>query len=72
MNQSELSTVRRRFVERLGLRIGSHTAEYVLKQLDAGVAFPVLAGDARTGRAVRAVVKPSELGTPVTGATESV
>ena len=53
------------FVQRLGLRIGSETAAYALRQMaggraglpiGAGAAVPVMGADARTGVAVRATV----------------
>ena len=63
--------VRRLFLERLGLRIGPETAAYVLRRLEAGHAalplgevaggIPVMAGDARTGVAVRRTISVSQI-----------
>ena len=63
--------VRKLFLERLGLRIGPETAAYVLRRLEAGhVALPlgdapggipVMAGDARTGVAVRRMISVSQI-----------
>ena len=53
MNQE---TVRRVLRESAGLRVGTHTAGYVVAQLRDGQAqkgFFVMGGDARTGRPVR-------------------
>ena len=63
--------VRKLFLNRLGLRIGPETAAYVLRRLEAGQAapglgepageIPVMAGDARTGAAVRRFVHPWQI-----------
>lgn len=53
--------IRKQFVERLGLRIGSQTAAYVVRQLQTGHAFPVLGADARSGAPVRTTVDPVTL-----------
>ena len=68
MNPDE---VRKLFLHRLGLRIGPETAAYVLRRLQAGQsALPigdaaggiaVMAGDARTGVAVRRTVDVSQI-----------
>ena len=63
--------VRRLFLHRLGLRIGPETAAYVMRRLEAGQSalsvddapdvIPVMAGDARTGVAVRRMVGLSQI-----------
>jgi hypothetical protein len=72
MNPDEVRTL---FLQRLGLRIGPETAAYVLRRLEAGHAalplggsagesaggIPVMAGDARTGVAVRRTVDASQI-----------
>jgi hypothetical protein len=47
----------------LGLRVGEHTARYVLAQIASGKAtsFSILANDARTGRPVYPKVSAADL-----------
>jgi hypothetical protein len=55
------------FLKKLGLRIQSETAGYVLKQLypdkPSVQPFPVIGADARTGLPVRRMVDPAILET---------
>lgn len=54
--------VRRWLADRLGVRVGPHTADYAARQVaqQAG-GFYVIGGDARTGRPVRMMVPPELL-----------
>ena len=47
----------------LGLRVGDHTARYILARLAAPKAksFPVLANDARTGQPLYPTLNPADL-----------
>ena len=49
---------------RYGVRADPATRAYVVDKLAGPVPFPILAGDARTGRAVRQVVVPADLVRP--------
>ena len=61
MNSQE---VQRALRETTGVRVGPHTADYVVNQLitpDAPNGFFVMGGDARTGRPVRHRITPDML-----------
>ena len=47
----------------LGLRVGDHTARYILAKLAAPKAksFPILANDARTGQPLYPTLNPADL-----------
>ena len=47
----------------LGLRVGDHTARYILARLAAPKAksFPILANDARTGQPLYPILDPADL-----------
>lgn len=49
--------------EKLGWRVGPHTAAYIIKRLASKKAqrFPILASDARTGRPIAATFDPASL-----------
>ena len=62
----EAEELRKVFRERVGIRIGPKTGEYVLGRLIAPpdglhVPIPVMGGDARTGAAIRTVIDPALL-----------
>jgi hypothetical protein len=45
-----------------GLRVGQHTAQYILSKLDrAKTAFPIFATDARTGQPLHPKFDPTNL-----------
>lgn len=62
MDSEEL---RKLFRDRVDIRIGPHTGEYVARKLCDPAAkaapFPVMGGDARTGVPVRMLVEPALL-----------
>ena len=47
----------------LGLRVGDHTARYIIARLAAPKAksFPILANDARTGQPLYPTLNPADL-----------
>ena len=50
--------IRRRLLAQFGIRIEPHMSRYVLERLNSGQSdVPVMGGDARTGVALRTVVK---------------
>ena len=65
--------VQRRVREKYGLRLGPEMAAYVLRQLQEGTlqTIPVIAGDARTGVAVRKQLPADELRQTLSGEPES-
>ena len=58
MTPDEIEAV---LLARYGVRTDRATRDYAAAKLDGREAFPILAGDARTGRPVRQVVVPAEL-----------
>jgi hypothetical protein len=48
-----------------GLRVGQHTARYILSQLDRSkMAFPIFATDARTGQPLHPTFNPKHFQDP--------
>ena len=57
----DIVQLQERLRNEFGWRIGEETAAYILARLPAGGAIPILASDARTGRAISIAFDPAVL-----------
>lgn len=58
--------VKRQLLEKLGLRVGDHMADYIGKRIatDRQAPFSIIAANARTGVPVQTTLSPADLHPP--------